>query len=720
MTKTKKRKKNNIKYSKIVIFASLFLFACMIGRVIQLGLSSEVDGVNLKELASKRTTATETLSAERGSIYTSDGDPLAQNVASYKLIAYLDSKRTTDEDNPQHVVDKEKTAKDLAPILGMTEEEVMTYLSKENVYQTEFGSKGKGLSEITKNEIEALDLPGIDFVESFKRYYPKGNFASYTVGYAKTETNEETGEETITGEMGIEKYYDKILRGEDGYVQYQKDLQGYKIADTKERRKEATQGKDIYLTIDSQIQFFVEQAINNADIDYDWEWFNITIMDAETGALLATATSPSFDPNVRDITNYLDPTVSSPYEPGSTMKTFTYMAAMENGVYNGSETYSSGTYTTTDGTVIGDWNRNGWGTLTYDKGYAMSSNVGVINLINRHMSSTMLREYFKKLGFGRKTGITLPNEETGSLNFKYETEIYNAGFGQGITTTPIQNVKAMTSLTNDGMLLEPYVVSKIVDPDTGEVILENERTEIERVASTETVQKMIQLMDDCVNGIGNTGSGFRIPSGELIGKTGTAQIAAENGGGYLSGQEDIISSFAGIYPKSEPKLIIYASVKRPSGGSQKPLSNAIKEIVNNASKYYGNDDSTSPTVEVTEYELPSFLNQKVETTKTTLTSAGIKYQILGTGDKVVKQYPEKEDTITNQDTVYLITNDSNIKIPNVVGLSSKVASSLLNMLGVQVKLDGVGYVTAQSIAEGTAITDGLEITLTLNPKFSSS
>lgn len=720
MTKTKKRKKNNIKYSKIVIFASLFLFACMIGRVIQLGLSSEVDGVNLKELASKRTTATETLSAERGSIYTSDGDPLAQNVASYKLIAYLDSKRTTDEDNPQHVVDKEKTAKDLAPILGMTEEEIMTYLSKENVYQTEFGSKGKGLSEITKNEIEALDLPGIDFVESFKRYYPKGNFASYTVGYAKTETNEGTGEETITGEMGIEKYYDKILRGEDGYVQYQKDLQGYKIADTKERRKEATQGKDIYLTIDSQIQFFVEQAINNADIDYDWEWFNITIMDAETGALLATATSPSFDPNVRDITNYLDPTVSSPYEPGSTMKTFTYMAAMENGVYNGSETYLSGTYTTTDGTVIGDWNRNGWGTLTYDKGYAMSSNVGVINLINRHMSSTMLREYFKKLGFGRKTGITLPNEETGSLNFKYETEIYNAGFGQGITTTPIQNVKAMTSLTNDGMLLEPYVVSKIVDPDTGEVILENERTEIERVASTETVQKMIQLMDDCVNGIGNTGSGFRIPSGELIGKTGTAQIAAENGGGYLSGQEDIISSFAGIYPKSEPKLIIYASVKRPSGGSQKPLSNAIKEIVNNASKYYGNDDSTSPTVEVTEYELPSFLNQKVETTKTTLTSAGIKYQILGTGDKVVKQYPEKEDTITNQDTVYLITNDSNIKIPNVVGLSSKVASSLLNMLGVQVKLDGVGYVTAQSIAEGTAITDGLEITLTLNPKFSSS
>ena len=717
MAKVKKRKKNNIKYSKGIILISLFLFVLMILRVAQLALSPEVDGVNLKDLASRRTTARETLTAERGSIYTSDGDALAQNVSSYKIIAYLDPKRTTNKKKPQHVVNKEETASKLAPILGMKKEEILKYLNKENVYQTEFGSKGKGLSELTKTKIEELELPGIDFIESYKRYYPKGDFASYTVGYAKDEIDEETGEETITGEMGIEKYYDKILKGKDGYVEYQKDLQGYRIADTPERRQEASQGKDVYLTIDSQIQFFVEQALNNSDINYDWEWFNITIMDAKTGALLATATTPSFDPNVRDITNYLDPTVSSPYEPGSTMKTFTYMAAMENGVYNGSETYKSGVYTTTDGTEIGDWDRNGWGTITFDKGYAMSSNVGVINLINRHLNSSMLREYYKKLGFGRKTGITLPNEEAGKLDFKYETEIYNAGFGQGITTTPIQNVKAMTALTNDGILLEPYVVKKIVDPDTKEVILKNKRTEIERVASTETVQKMIQLMDDCVNGYGNTGSGFRIPSGELIGKTGTAQIAAEDGGGYLTGKEDIISSFAGIYPKSDPKLIIYASVKRPSGGSQKPLSNAIKEIVNNASKYYGNDDTKTPEIEISEYKVPSFLNKNIESVKTSLKASGINYKIIGSGTKVIKQYPEKNDKITNKDTVYLITNDSKLKIPNVVGLSSKVANNLLKQLGVKVKLEGVGYVTSQSISENTEITPGLEITLKLSPKF---
>ena len=713
----KKKKRNNIKYSKLIIIVSLLLFGVMIIRVTQLALSKEIDGINIKELASKRTTKTETIPAVRGSIYSSNGDVLAQNVSSYKLIAYLSPSRTTNKKNPQHVVDKEKTAEALAPILAMEKEEILKYLNKENVYQTEFGNKGKGLNELTKRKIEELNLPGIDFIESYKRYYPKGDFASYTIGYAKSENTDL--DDNIVGEMGIEKYYDKILKGEDGYITYQKDLKGYQIADTNVVRHDATQGKDIYLTIDSNIQFFVEQALDTADVDYDWDWFHITMLDAKTGAVLATASTPSFDPNKRNITNYLDMMVSSPYEPGSTMKTFTYMAAMENGVYDGSETYDSGVYVTSDGTEIGDWNRNGWGRISFDKGYAMSSNVGIINLINRHMSSIMLRQYFKKLGFGTKTRIPLPNEQSGSLNFKYETEIYNAGFGQGITTTPIQNVQAMTPLTNDGMLLRPYLVEKIVDPDTGEVILENKKNEQERVASTSTVQKMLQLMDDCVNGYGNTGSGYRIENGELIGKTGTAQIANEHGVGYLTGTSDIISSFAGIYPKSDPKVIIYASVKRPSGGSQKPISNAVKDIVQNLSKYYGQEITENKTISITDYELPSFTNKKVDTVKTTLDSAGMKYTLIGNGTKVIRQSPTKGTTITNKDTIYLITNDTELTIPNVIGLSSKEARDLLQKLGIKVNLNGVGYVTEQSISEGTKITEGLEMNLTLAPKFTT-
>lgn len=712
----RKKKRNDIQYSKLIVTISLFLFVIIIYRVSELSLSKEIDGINLQELASKRTTKTETISAKRGNIYSADGDVLAENVSSYKLIAYLDESRTTNKKSPQHVVDKEKTAKLLAPILGMEEETVLKYLSKENVYQTEFGNKGKGLTELVKKQIEDLNLPGLDFIESYKRYYPKGDFASYTIGYAKSSQDDES---KIVGEMGIEKQYDSILRGTDGYIQYQKDLKGYQIAGTPVRKEPATQGKNIYLTIDSNIQFFVEQALNDADIDYDFEWFTFTIADAKTGAILATASTPSFDPNVRNITNYLNLLVSSPYEPGSTMKTYTYMAALENGVYDGMETYLSGVFTTTDGTEIGDWNRAGWGTLTYDRGYAMSSNVACINIIDRHMNSLMLRQYFRKLGFGKQIGITLPNEATGALNFKYETEIFNAGFGQGITTTPIQNIQAMTPLTNDGMLLKPYIVKKIVDPETGEVILENERTEKDRVASTETVQKMLQLMDDALNADGVPAAAFKIESGELIGKTGTAQIADTNGRGYLTGKSDVITSFSGIYPKSDPQIIIYASVKRPSGGSQKPLSNSVKAIVENISKYYGNDDSKTNSIEIKSYKLPSFINKKIESVKTTLEAKTMTYQVIGNGSKVIKQTPAKNTKITNKDTIYLITNDENLTVPNVIGLSSKVAKDLLEQLGIKVNLEGVGYVTAQSIPADTKITEGLEINLTLNPKFTA-
>ena len=713
--KRKKKTRNSIKYSKLFIFSSLFLFVVMIGRVIELSTSKTIDGVNLQELASKRTSKTEILKAKRGTIYSSDNEALALNVSSYKLIAYLDPKRTENKDNPQHVVDKEKTAEALAPILSMEKDEVLKYLNKEGVYQTEFGSHGKGLSELDKKKIEDLNLPGLDFIESYKRYYPKGQFLSYTLGYAKASSDDE---DDISGEMGIEKYYDKILKGKDGYVTYQKDLKGYKIADTKELREDAIEGKDIYLTVDSNIQFFIEQALNKAKEEFGYEWFTMVVADAKTGAILGLASYPSFDPNLRNMTNYLDLTVASAYEPGSTMKTFTYMAAMENGVYNGSETYKSGTYETADGTVIGDWNRNGWGMISYDKGYALSSNVGVINLIKNHMNSAMLRQYFRKLGFGSKTGISLPNEVAGTMNFKYETEIYNAGFGQGITTTPMQNIQALTPLTSDGMLLEPYIVKKIVNPTTNEVVMKGKKNEIERVASTTTVEKMIQLMDDTVNGIGNTGSGYRIDSHELIGKTGTAQIAAENGRGYLNGKNDIISSFAGIYPKSNPQIIIYASVKRPSNGSQKPISNAVKEVVLNTGKYLGTEKQAA-TDQVIEYKLPSFINKNLEKVKTTLTNNGMNYQIIGNGTKVVKQYPAFKTTVTNKDKIYLITNDNNYVIPNVVGLSSKEAKSLLEILGVKVKLEGSGYVKNQSISENTPITDGMEIVLSLDKKFES-
>ncbi len=713
----KKKRRNKIRLSVLFIVFALFLFGVMGVRLIQLATSKKIDGYDLQALASNRTMRTETIKASRGTIFSSDKEPLAENVSSYKLIAYLDESRTTNPKKPQHVVDKEKTAKALAPILGISEEEILKYLKKENVYQTEFGSAGKGLTELTKDKIEALNLPGIDFIESLKRYYPKGQFLSYTLGYAKEEVSVEGNQEVVTtkGELGLEAYYNKTLSGEDGHLTYQKDLRGYKIAGTKEEKVDAIDGKDIYLTINSSVQLFVEQALNEAKEKYGYEWFTMMLADAKTGAILASGSNPSFDPNLRNMTSYLDPNTAVAYEPGSTMKIYTYMAAMENNVYNGDETYLSGTYVTQDNTQIRDWNGTGWGTITFDKGFQMSSNVAICNLITRHLNKDILRHYFKKMGFGQKTGITLPNESKGKIDFRYETEILNAGFGQGVLTTPIQNIQALTSLANDGMLLKPYLVEKIVDPDTGEVVYQGKKTEIEKVASTATVNKMKDLMWKTVNEDGNTGVYYRLDGYNLIGKTGTAQIAAEDGSGYLTGESDIISSFAGIYPKDDPKVIIYASVKRPTGGQQNAIWDAVKSVVVNLSKYYGYKHDA--VRELSTYQMRSYVNQSTESARNTLANQNLKIQVIGNGSKVIAQYPSKGSKVIEGDQVFLVTNEEKLKIPNLTGYSNKLATALLELLSVKVKTEGTGYVTAQSLPEGTDITKGMEITLTLTPKF---
>ncbi len=714
----KKRKNNNVPTGNLVIIASFLFFALIIGRGAYLALSTNIDGINIKEFSSSRTTRTDTLTATRGKIYDVNGETLAENVYSYTLIAYLDPDRTTNENNPQHVVDKEGTAQALSTVIDMSYEEILSLLNKKGVYQTEFGKAGKSLNEIQKDKILALGLPGIDFIETQTRYYPNGNFLSYAIGYAKTDSSGE-----ITGEMGIEKQYDDILSGTDGYVTYQKDRNGYKISGTDEIRVEAEDGDDVYLTVDSNIQLFVEQAIAESAKQYAFDGVNIMVADAETGAILASASYPSFDPNTRnDIVSYLDSNVSIGTEPGSTMKIYTYMAAMEAGKYNGSDTYLSGIYTAQDGTQIGDHDRAGWGVITYDYGFAQSSNVAVANLVTKYIDRATLGNYFKKLGFGSKTGIELPNEASGKISFQYETEVINASFGQGILTTPIQNIKALTAIANDGVLLQPYIVDKIVDGSTGEVTYQGERTELGQVASSSTVTKMKQLMHDVVDF--GTGSIYAMEGYDLIAKTGTAQIASTDGSGYLTGEYDVIRGFAGIYPAENPKLIIYATMTRPQSKSARPLSMIIDQIIVNATQYYGIDttvDDNEVVDPVVENLMPSFINQTINNATTTLTEMGVTPYVLGNGTKVVSQYPAEGTTITNKEKVFLVTNDdTTIAMPNITGWSLKEVKAFANLLKIPLTVTGNGYVTSQSIPEGTILNQDSMLTITLEVKFQSS
>ncbi len=700
--KKSKKNRNEINFHNFVYILALFLFVGLALRCAYLGLSTEVDGINLQVFASKRTTRKDITSAKRGTIYDKNGKVLAQNVYSYTLIAYLSSNRGEGE----YVKDKETTAEALATVIAMEKEEILRLLNKDS-YQTEFSSAGRGLTELTKEKIVALNLDGIDFIEDQKRYYPNQDFLSYTLGYAK---NKEDG--SIVGEMGLELRYNEQLTGTDGYRIYQKDLRGYKIAGTYEEVRESIDGKDIYLTIDADIQLRVEEAVKEVSEKYNFEQINIMVAEAKTGKILAVSTSPSFNPNKRDIKNYLDPNISVAIEPGSTMKIFSYMAVMESGRYKGSETFKSGIYTTTDGTEIGDWDRKGWGDISYDKGFALSSNVGVVNLINKYLSREELLAFYQKLGFGEKTGIELANEAKGNLDFKYETEVLNAGFGQGIMTTSIQNIQALTSIANDGMLLKPYLVEKIVDAE-GNVIHQGKKEELRRVASKETINQLKDLMEDVIQE--GTGSPYQMEGYNIIAKTGTAQIASENGTGYLTGKNDVIRGFAGIYPKDNPDIIIYANVKRPSPESATPLVKLVKTVIENVSKIRNNTEEKEE--EKLEVILSSYLNKNLEKTKESLEKENLNVEVIGTGEKIIAQYPGANTKVIRDSKVFILTDKKDGTLANLSGWSKKEIESYCKIASLSCQIEGVGYGKSMNQKVGTPLAEIDLLEVKLEKKF---
>lgn len=698
-----KNKNATAKIFTLIFFLFIFVLILRLGY---LCLTGKVDGINLKSFANKRNTKKETLYALRGNIYDVNGDVLAQTINSYTIIAYLDESRSKDSKVPLHVVNKEDTAEKLATVLDMSKEQILERLNKK-AYQVEFGSKGKGLTELQKEAIENLNLSGIDFITTHKRYYPNNNFLSYVIGYTSSDENG-----NMKGLMGIEKQYDEKMTGTNGFVKYQKDLNGYKFPNSNEIRKEKIDGNDVYLTIDSNVQMSLETAINKAQNESSANWIVAVVADAKTGKILGSATSPSFNPNTKDIKNYLNPLVSYTYEPGSVMKTYSYMAALENNPtwdpYN--TNCETGPYEIGDDTVR-DWNKTGWGLIPYSRGYTLSSNTCVANMIKNYLSKQKLMDYYKKLGFGQKTNIDLPNEYTGKVKFKYDVEVVNAGFGQGITTTPIQQIKALTAISNNGVILNPYIVSKTVNSSTKEVTYKAAVKEGEKVASTETINKIKDLMYRVVNSDSSetTGSKYKMDGYDLIGKTGTAQIANPRTGKYYDGKYDYITSFSGMYPKDDPKVILYVAFQRSYNSNVLPQT--VQTIVRDTAKYLGIfEEAPEINKEVTTYKLGSYKNKTTESVKQSLDALGASYVIFGDGNKVISQYPNKNSKVSTKDKVFIFTNGT-ITMPDLTNYSVKEADVVLSKLGIKHTIDASGYIGYQSVSAGTVINSDTEVTL---------
>jgi len=714
------QRKVTVKVPKVIIFIVAFLFIVIVIRLSYVSLSNTIDGINLSDFAENRNTKSDIIYAKRGNIYDIKGNTLASTVNSYTLVAYLEENRTTNPNNPQHVVDKERTAKVLNEILGIDYDWAIERLNLD-AYEVLFGTKGNNISESKKNELEALDLPGIDFRGSIKRTYNMGAFASYIIGYAK---KQEDGE--IFGELGIESYFDmntykkfkekdipinkeQSLSGSNGKITYQTDAYGYTLPSADVIKEDAINGSNIYLTIDSDIQWFAEDLTKNLSDKYEMDWMVFSVMDAKTGAIVASSTYPNFDPNKLDLTSYMNPLVSYSYEPGSTMKIFTWASSIEEGLYNGDDKFKSGQKQIADVTIK-DFQKEGWGNISYDTGFAYSSNVAASNLAEK-LGIDGLSKYYKKLGFGKKTGIELANEVSGVLfggKNLGPVELATASFGQGVSVTPIQMLQALSVLTNDGTMIKPYVVDKIINSN-GNVVYDGKRTEIAKVYSKETTDYVKGLMHDVVyDGLNKY---WQPNKTTMIGKTGTAQIASKSGG-YLKGEYDYVRSFAGVFPEEEPKYIVYVAAKQIKTSAKsiaKELTKAVDDIVSRLGIEIKDDDIEDKII-----NLNNYISAEIVSTVEDLKNKKLSVYVLGNGKYIINQYPLKNTKVLENSKIFLVTNDYNYVMEDMTNWSLNEVMTYANLLGIDITTSGYGKVTSQSISPGTLINKDMKLIVNLS------
>ena len=527
----------NLRFLAILLagLASIAIF-----RFTQISLFKTSNGQDLTayhETGTKRSSITE---ARRGSIFDQQGNPIAMDTTSYSLFAVLRS----DWGDTNLVKDPDVTAKVLAKHLGLDRDMILAQLTQNNVYQVEFGNAGQHLSSETKKAIEAENLPGLVFVSETTRKYVNDVYASHLIGYATAAAKEEDqplSAQVLEGKLGLEAAYNVSLSGQDGNQSSTRQLIG----------------KDLHLTLDSRLQNKLEELMTQYQMTYQPEALQAYLVEAKTGKLVAASQRPSFNLNSREgiEAEWKNLMVEEAYEPGSTIKILTMSVAYDRQLYKPGELYQSGSIQVYD-QVVKDYNKVGWGQISFEEGLARSSNVAMVNLVNRMGD----QEWVKKLGdfgFGKGTDFGLENETTGNFQFDNPVSRIMSGFGQGFSATPIQLLQAYSSIGNQGQMLKVQVVQGL--DSAGEF----QARVLGKPISKEAANHVLQLMVDTVEKPYGTAVSFRNPYVKVAAKTGTAQIADPNGSGYLTGANDYYHSVVTFFPADNPKYMLYMAMKRP-------------------------------------------------------------------------------------------------------------------------------------------------------------
>jgi len=710
------KKQPNMNAGAAVLFVIFsLLFFILIFRFVSIQITGEVHGQALAAKAQQKYSNEKVIEAVRGTIFDRKGEVVAEDTTAYTLVAILNDSVTTNPKKPRHVVDPGKTASKLAKYLDMSESEIYNRLTKEGPFQVEFGKAGRDISHQAKREIEELKLPGITFLRDSKRFYPNGVFSSHLVGYVeKKETDE--GKTISSGKLGIEKTLNDVLTGKNGSLSFDSDLWGFLLPESDKKITPAQDGDNVYLTIDKKIQTFVEDAVNRVEEEYKPKKIIAIVADPKTGDILAMAQRPTFHPSTKEglDENWHNEVVETPIEPGSTMKIFTLAAAVEEKKFNPGEKFKSGSYRVTEksGRIRDHNNGQGWGTISYLEGIQRSSNVAVAKLVNEKIGTEKFRQYLTDFGFDKQTGIELPNEAVGKIVYKWPIEKITTSYGQGSTITPIQLIQAATAVANDGKMMQPQVIDKVVDSNTGEIIKQSEPKVAGQPISAETAKEVRDILETVVTGENGTGKSYAIEGYKVAGKTGTANITTN--GKYLDGANDYLFSFLGMAPKDDPKLIVYVAVQQPEidhyfKGSI-PTSMIFKSVMKSSLQYLNIKPASQEKAESA--PVPNVEGMNAAEASKLLDSKGFETVIIGTGNQVEEQLPKAETVALEGEKIIIKTSGAQT-YPDMTGWSLRDVMKLAQIADVKLNKAGSGYVIKQNLKPGSPINQGEDLIVSL-------
>ena len=732
--------KNLSLLSILVFFIFLINFAVIIG-------TDSKFGKNLSELSHQVHQKTEIVPAKRGTIYDRNGAVIAEDATTYNVYAIIDKTYKSAKGEVLYVEESQynQVADVFNRYLGMEKDYVVQQLSQKKLNQVSFGAAGNDISysnmDAIRSELEAANIKGVDFTTSPNRSYKNGTFASQFIGQAQLIEDKE-GNKTLQGTTGIEKSLDRILGGQDGVVTYEKDRNGNIVPGSDKVAVKTEDGKDVYTTLSAELQTYLETRMDVFQEKVKGKYVSATLVSAKTGEILATTQRPTYNADtkegldIKNLRTWNTILYQDQYEPGSTMKVMTLAAAIDHGTFPAyNEVYFNNELQVKDA-IIKDWEINmGLSEGRYmniAQGFAYSSNIGMTKL-EQKMGNNVWMNYLTLFKFGLPTRFGMGDESFGGLpGDNYVTQAMSS-FGQGISVTQTQMLRAFSAIANDGEMLEPKFISAIYD-GKHETARKSQREIVGNPVSASAAQQtrnyMITVGTDPQFGTLYSSDGpiIQVAGQNVAVKSGTAQIATANG--YLEGENDNINSIVVMTPAEDPDFIMYVTVQQPevsfSPKSWQELVNpvledavALKDELNLVTETKALDGVTKEDT----YKMPSAESLSKELNlKQTISPGGfadelrrnlIQPVVLGTGKNIKKMSVSAGTKLKANEQVLLLTDDLD-SVPDMYGWTKENVDKFAEWTGIEITYKGDGSrVSKQNVKVETALKKTKKITITL-------